>query len=490
MSKKLLLCLFLLSLLANARLRLSAQSSPEEFFLQGLRPAFADDLAAYPNLPRHTYALTLSADYEQAVLAGTGRIVYTNLTGVVLDELVLRLYPNLVTFGGDAQLSNLRVDGQPLEPTLDATRSVVGVPLPQTLGMGGQVMLDFDYSVSVRYGLSRLYNQFSYLETELALASLLPLLSVYEEGLGWWRGVIHAQGDAVYSEVGNFDVSITAPAYLRLITTGVQVSETYDATTNSLRHHYAAPLVRDFTLIASAKYRTLSTMYEDIVLEVHYLPGGEAAAQRALTWTRDAVAAFSQTFGPYPYPELDVVETWTAAGGIEYPNLIVVADSFWNANSRKWFEWITVHEVAHQWWYALVGNNQPLYPWLDEALTDYSVGVYEGYVRGEGGYQARVADWVEEYSEYEAQFGAMTIGASAMSYGLDDYLPIVYRKGATFFHTLRDLLGPDLFFQALQTYFSTYRYRVATPFDLQAILEASYGQSLDNLFITWIGYSN
>jgi hypothetical protein len=87
----------------------SAQDN--DFFAQGLRPNFAGDLARFPDAPLYTYQLELIPDFDQTLITGTGRIVYTNTTPDSLQEVVLRVYPNLSSFGGDATLSETTVNG-------------------------------------------------------------------------------------------------------------------------------------------------------------------------------------------------------------------------------------------------------------------------------------------------------------------------------------------------------------------------------------------
>jgi aminopeptidase N len=149
-----------------------------------------------------------------------------------------------------------------------------------------------------------------------------------------------------------------------------------------------------------------------------------------------------------------------------------------------------VHEVAHQWWYSMVGNDQTLYPWLDEALTEYSVAVYEGFVGDQAGYDARVGIFRRQFIDFEATFGEVPIGQAVSAYSEDAYAAIVYRKGASFFDNLLQLLGPEAFRAGLQAYLMQYRYRVATPFDFQTVMEQSSGLSLDDWFNLWVGYSN
>lgn len=492
MLNRLLLMLALLASIWAHAAFVAAQSSDSDPMALGLRPAFVDDLAAYPATPRYTVDLNLTADFERADLIGRMSIVFTNTYTEPLDEIVIRTYPNLPSFGGDVRLSNATLNNNPVEFTLDETRTIVGFPfLPsQPLLTGESVTLAFDLAITVLHGRQNLYNQFSYLDTELALASFLPMLSVYEPGRGWWRGADHRQGDAVYSGVANWDVRITAPDYLPLITSGSEV-ERVDNANGTVTHRFVAPLMRDFSMMASTSYQVVSGFYEDIQVNVHYLPGwGGAGAEKALQWTIDALAAFTLNFGEYPYTELDVVETLTAAGGIEYPGLIVVADSLWNPNSQRWFEWVTVHEVAHQWWYAVVGNNQVQFPWLDEAVTDYSVAVYQRHVYGDLGYQEVIDNYTATYTEYEATSTNRLIGVDATVYDVNAYLALVYRKGAVFYSELARTYGLQTIMNGLADYYTNHRYAIATPFDLQDALEAAVGAELDNWFNTWIGYSN
>ena len=88
--------------------------------------------------------------------------------------------------------------------------------------------------------------------------------------------------------------------------------------------------------------------------------GGVGESLRA---AERAVRALGKRLGPYDSTELDVVLLRNARfTGMEYPELVFsvpVPD-------------VVTHEVAHQWWYGLVGNNQAAEPWLDESFAQYS----------------------------------------------------------------------------------------------------------------------
>jgi aminopeptidase N len=48
---------------------------------------------------------------------------------------------------------------------------------------------------------------------------------------------------------------------------------------------------------------------------------------------------------------------------MEYPELVISPAQFG----------ILGHEIAHQWWYAIIGNDEYAEPWLDESFANYSV---------------------------------------------------------------------------------------------------------------------
>jgi aminopeptidase N len=275
-----------------------------------------------------------------------------------------------------------------------------------------------------------------------------------------------------------------------MIASGAKVDEETDPDAGTFTHRYVAPLMRDFAFMASAQYQVVSGQYDDIQVDVHYLANGQEGAAKALQWTLDALAAFSEGFGDYVYNDLDVVQTLTSAGGIEYPGLIVMSSDYWYSNT-PWFERIMVHEVAHQWWYGMVGNNQPYFTWVDESLTDYCILYYIQATYGDEAYANLVANFQRIYSNYEAESNSIgVIGLPSAGYSPSAFLPILYRKGAVFFHTLAQLMGQDRFELALRNYLSTYRYGITGPDELQSAFEQVQGGELDALFIEWVGYSN
>ncbi|MGD2177624.1 MAG: M1 family aminopeptidase, partial [Anaerolineae bacterium] len=208
---------------------------------------------------------------------------------------------------------------------------------------------------------------------------------------------------------------------------------------------------------------------------------------RALDYASQAVRLFDRRIGPYPFAELDVVETPTTAGGIEYPGLVVINSSYYEGESGR-MEWVVVHEVLHQWWYSLVGNDQVDEPWLDEALVQYCTLLYYEELYGQDVAERLLESVFQQpYEELQETGDDKVVGLPVAAYSRSDYGPVIYQKGPLYFHALRQLVGERVFWKILQTYFERNRHGIATPEDWLAAVEAVSGEQQQDLYEEWIG---
>jgi aminopeptidase N len=312
----------------------------------------------------------------------------------------------------------------------------------------------------------------------MALPNAYPLVPVYDDE-GWNAEIAPVYADDVYADVALYDVAVTAPADMVLVTSG-----TCDSTEAGRWSCQAAPM-REFTLILGRDLELVNREVEGVVVNSYYYPRHATGGARALEVAVDALLAFNEMFGPYPYSELDVVETPNYLGGMEYPGLVVVGDAQYPTLSG--LEWLTAHEVAHQWWFAVVGNDQIDDPWLDEALTQYSTMLYYESVYGReraDGILQSVFRGTEQMLVRSGQ--DQPIGLPAEEYPRARYWQIVYDKGALYFHELRQAVGDEAFFEILQTYYEQNRYGIATPPDLLAAIESVTGERHLDLYQKWV----
>jgi aminopeptidase N len=166
--------------------------------------------------------------------------------------------------------------------------------------------------------------------------------------------------------------------------------------------------------------------------------------------------------------------------------MVVVAESLYSNPSRRGsFEGATAHEVAHQYWYNVVGDDQINNPWLDEAMAQYSTGLYFDAQHGEAAGRAyRAQDYQGRWDRVRDV--AKPIGLPVDAYNDAEYSGIVYGRGPLFLMALQDQIGQDKMTEFLRRYYREYAWRIATPAEFQRLAEEVSGQDLTTLFDTWV----
>ncbi|MFQ5856781.1 MAG: M1 family metallopeptidase [Anaerolineae bacterium] len=471
---------------APLHLRTSAQT-------EAMRPEARDDLATLGNLTH--YSIDVTIDYDNLTFTGREIVDYTNTERTPLDKLNFRLFPNGGHSYGNGVLtvSRVTVDGEPVEPKLSLEDTVLQVRLPAILrrGKSVQLLLEFEGTVPRDFGESSVrsgYGTYNFADGVMALAGWYPILAVFDDE-GWNLDPTSAVGDSVYSDMAFYTVDITTRSDLVLAATGAEVSqEILDGTT---RYRYASGPAREFFVILSPDLEKATDSADGITVNSYYLPGHEAGGEAALRIAVDALKAFSRRFGPYPYVELDVVDApMRSAAGVEFPGIILIGDFLYDNFGDLFFEIATAHEVAHQWWYNVVGNDVIDEPWLDEALVTYSSGVYFQDVKGANVFQRVREQWDQAYDQ-AVKSGRDDLVTQPLEYwdrpeNRERYGAIVYLKGALFFQAVRDDIGDDAFFKALQAYYQSRKYKIATPDDLLDAFEQAAGRQLDDLYQEWL----
>jgi hypothetical protein len=451
-----------------------------------LRPEFTADLNLFPNAPRYEIELIVDIDvaYSLVTITGHQRVDYTNAEDVPLDVLYLRLFPNTPGYGGAMEVTSILLDGEVAAPTVELEGSALRLPLDPPLEPGARRELALDFTVVPASEAHGGYGQLMYDDGILALANVYPLIPVYDDE-GWNVEVAPVYGDATYSDTAFYTVRITAPADVTLIASGTCTTPTPNPNGSETQTCVTGPM-RDFNAVLGPDYQVNRQIVGGVTVNSWFYSGHRAGGEWALDCAAEALRLFSTRFGPYPFAELDVVETPTRAGGIEYPGLVVINDAYYE-DPGKWMEWTTVHEVGHQWWYSLVGNDQVDEPWLDEALVQYSTLLYFEDRYGAGAAAELLEQRFERPRQDLIDAGRdAPVGLPVAAYSREDYAPVVYGKGPLYFHALRDAVGDERFGAVLQAYFTRNRYGIATPEDWLATVQAVTGDEHRRLYQRWI----
>ena len=455
-------------------------------YRQAMRPEFATDVDAVAEAGASRYFINVTVDLQDnnPRLFGVERVLYTNTETEPLSEIYFRLYPNMVGYGGNMQISAALVDDEIVTPQPEAENSAVRIPLPASLPPGAQADVSLFFEVDIPTHNSAGYNIFSFTNNTAALAGFYPTVAVYDEG-GWDLTVPPPYGDATYLDVSLYQVTATVPEEMVVAATGNQLGVIANADGTKTVQLASGPM-RDFYIAMRPDYRVVSDTVDGIIINSYYPAGLDKGGQMALQYAIDSLRVFNEAFGAYPYAEFDVAATPTTAGGVEYPGIVVAAETLYTSEGG-FFQHVIGHEVAHQWWYGLVGNHQILEPWLDEALTNYSTAIYWEATEGQNSANHIVDTFFAgPYERVKRSGNDRTILGDVGSFTQGEYVDIVYSKGPLFFHALRREVGDDVYFGIMQTYFAKNKYKLATADDLIAVIKEFAGQTTNPLIETWL----
>lgn len=428
------------------------------------------------------YHIVLKIEEDLFHITGTQDVRYTNNEDIPLNEVHFRLFPNIL--GGEMKISNLQVDGQPVTPKYGLADSLMIVPLVNSLEPSQSIVIQMDFSVIVPTTLEQNYGVLAYVEDVLALAHAYPMIAVYDDE-GWNAEIPPQDGDVTFADMSFYLVRVTAPKGLTLVTSGRGISRDEAGQTQVVT--VASGPARDFYLAASPIYEETSVTYGNVTIRSYAAKDSMDGSQMALDIASRAMDVFNARYAPYPYTELDFVSTPTLALGIEYPGMIAITSWIYDVGDPSlvnYLEATVVHEVGHQWFYNLVGDDQLDDPWLDEALAQFATLQYytdEYGAAGEEGFTDELKfRWASVGNE------EIPIGLPVAHYSGGEYGAIVYGRGPLFFVALREKMGAAAFDAFIKEYTETLSWDISTPEILQSLAEKHCACELDEIFNEWV----
>jgi Peptidase family M1 domain len=303
-------------------------------------------------------AYTLDLRYAErgaGVLSGTQRIEFVNRGPAALRRVWLRLWAN----GPDrCRPRRIRVEIEaPATAGSERVRcSALEVRLAAPVPRGGTGAISLRFEVSGR----RVRDRFGRVGDTVLLGNVIPVLAVRDQR-GLHLEPYSDRGESFYSLAARWDAVLHLPERLRAATTGTVVAEGTGGGERMLR--VSSAQARDFSL-ALGPLSFVEAEQDGVRVRV-FAARRVAGARGSLRVARRALRLLGRRLGPYGSSELEVVLVRGGLGagiGMEYPELVFTIPA---AD-------VITHEIAHQWWYGLVGNNQYREPWLDESFAQYS----------------------------------------------------------------------------------------------------------------------
>ena len=451
------------------------------------------------------YSVNLNFDSKNYQLFGEMEVNFHNSTNFTLQNLKFNLYPNafredsnqqvisLASFSdcyyngksyGGIEINSVSSNSTSLNFEITGEdKNILQVTLKDALKPDQRTKICMDFTIQ----LPNISHRFGYGENTINLGNFLPTLCVIENG-DFVEILYTSNGDPFYSESANYNVTIEYDKSFTLASTGEKINTTENG--GRLITKISAKAVRDFAMILSSKFKVLSGHSGDISVNYYYY--NDKNAEKSLETSIRAIKTFSSLFGDYPYPVMNVAESNFCIGGMEFPNLVFISDKI---EDFETYQYVIIHEIAHQWWYGVVGNNQTKHSWLDEGLAEYSSALFYAHNKGyETTYQSLVKRANSSMEVYQAVFEKIygENNDESMTRSLNEfkteteYVYNAYIKGFLLYDSLSALLSEKVVVKCLKSYYLNYAFKIATPELLIAEFEKVTSCNLEPMFNSWL----
>ncbi len=441
---------------------LSGPDAPPQIHLASLT---GGKVAAAPidkSKPTVTLCFAFSSDRTEA----TGREQVTFTPDLKVCELVFRLWPNKPgSKGAKLSITKASVAQKDIKPTFKAAGAAAGTAgtlaslrLPACVPAGTEVTTSLEFTLDLARGTPERvgYDQ----KVDVAWAgSAYPLLA-WVPGKGWaTEPAVTLYGETATSTAYNLTellvVTNTGDTVMGEGTEG----KVEPGPNGTETHAFSAPSVRDVAVTVGS-FARVNTEVDGV--KVHLaIPsaGAKATSQQWSSAIAQGMRALTAELGTFPYAEIWLSVVPDVGGGIEFPSSVLYGD----APPEDLLPLVT-HELAHQWFYALVGNDQATSPWLDEGYASYATAVALGVQKHYTSYAvpARVKNKVgESMSWYSALANP------------DLYTAGVYSQGAKMLLEARAAAGDTKFAALTKAYIKADADKIATP----AAVKRAYASS-------------
>ncbi len=384
-----------------------------------------------PYFQQHvSYDIKVSLDVERHTLHGREKLTYINHSPDTLTYVWFHLYPNAykdehsifareeedrgindMFYTRESDRGNIALDTIKINDTdlrweyKDSDETEMKVFLPRGLAPEDSINFSMNFTVKIPRFISRL----GHLNLHYEITQWYPKIAVYDNK-GWHNDGYHVLGE-FYGDYGTFNVAITLPENMWVAATGVLTEEREKTRLNGMLeytkrldqmpeesiknqldslksvnqqveenyHSGKIPLktisffgenVHDFAWACDYRYLVRKIEYANTSIFLFVLPENYITWKPADQYARDAVSYMTRWYGDYIYPSLCVVNSYNPYGGMEYNNLVLCAEK--NVLGYKLLEEVNFHEIGHQWFYGMLGNNEMDDSWLDEGLAMYS----------------------------------------------------------------------------------------------------------------------
>lgn len=437
------------------------------------------------------YRINARLDEKNMRIQGSETVTYRNTSNDTLQEVVFHTYADANRskatqtsmfqrnneeirkehpekkpddFLGGIDILSASAGGESL--SFQNSNQALTVQLKKGLKPGETVTVEIGFEVKIPYGMQRL----SYYKDIVNGAHWFPVMSVYDENKHEWDKTPYSKSfETDYYESSDFEVRFNVPDSYRMLMPGTISTEEDPQEPGRKIVSAVADDTRELVFFASPNYKVESVTRDGLTVEYYYfdnMPDKKKLVDGYIDTAFKAIRFFNEKYGKYPYPEFRIAESYVEGVAVEFARVIQMGQI--GANSDPAHDYVFVHEIAHQWFHSLIGNNSETESFLDEGFADFSK-VYFAEKQGDdlNGFKSIQID--------DLSYVDKPIASTNMEAG-DLESPTFYNKGRQAIYQLYRMVGEDEFDAFMQEYFKRYAHKNATIEGLLQTIQDTLGE--------------
>lgn len=420
----------------------------------------------------NNYVMDWKLDVNNKKLSGIEEVDYINTSNDNLNEVYFHMYAAAFKkYNGDIKIESVKVNDITSKYAVKGSDGTLLCIPVDSLAPGKRVKIQMKYVINIPQRSNNGFaDRFAYSNNGINLGNCFPIAAVYENG-SFDKHLYDEKGDAFYSETSNFSVTVTAPSSYTLAVTG-NIDKTQAAKDGNKKWYITANSVRDFALVASDKLQMVQGNVNGTIIKSYAY--NKAKAKKALNISADAINCYNKRIGEYPYGTCSIVET-DLNGGMEYPSMVMILTKAYddvNVGSLQSkiaynrcigeFEFVLVHELAHQWWYGLIGDNEFKEAYVDEPMAQFYSLLYIKDKYGEDAFNyAYKRDILTTYNLLRPSIADTNYKRALNEFNNDnEYTGIIYEGLPIKIKEYYDKVGDSKFNSIIQDTFNKYKFKI------------------------------
>lgn len=285
------------------------------------------------------------------------------------------------------------------------------------------------------------------------------------------------------------EMVVTAPAHYQVISNGLLVEET-DLPGGRRRTYWrqSVPIAPWLYVLGVARFAVqhVDTFQGKAIQTWVYAQDRDAGFHDFAMPTRDVLEFYSSKVGPFSYEKLANVQSNSVSGGMESASAIFYSEGSVVGDRNVRWRNVVIHEIAHQWFGNAVTESDWNDVWLSEGFATYFTLLYIEHAYGRDEFLSGLESSRQRILEFDKQRPDYRVVHDNLSDMSQVTTGQIYQKGAWILHMLRGIVGDEVFWTGIRSYYRAHQDGHATTADFRGEMERASGKDLRVFFDQWL----